>query len=395
MEQPHLASQLEYLEQKQQEALSMIAKLQQRLENQEFIIQEQTRRIQKLEQEVSQNRSQLAYITRHDSPSEQFKNEIMQMVENRARRIVTVQPVSSSGGNSNNNFLAQQVENQARDLVALRRDLEKTNSFTEQLNLARAESTRLNQELHKLQASLDAVNRQLDERTRPVTYLEEQRRAEAGKLASLQAELPTLHKKVESSLTKTALVAQQIPQFSKYEAALDMMRDEIRNYREHMDFQLAQRERQIKDWTSLAESTERRIREIEASMEKYAEFYQLNKRALTSLQEFQERVQRDQHRFGELQRLAEDRQRGEMEKFQTAIEQRWQKQSLERQPEFLDFQRSMESTQQRLTTLTKLHQEMEAQLTLVLQIVEEDFQTRVQQAISWQDRFEALAEGQS
>jgi hypothetical protein len=201
-----------------------------------------------------------------------------------------------------------------------------------------------------------------------------------------------MQKKVESSLTKIQLVEQKIPQFAKYEAALESIREDLRRHREHMDYQVAQRERHLKNWTELAETTERRLKENEAAMEKYAEHYQLNKRALASLQDFQERLQNDQHRIRELQRLAEERQRAELEKFQTDYEQRWQK-PMELQPQFIDLQRSIETTQKRTDEITKLHQAMEEQLNLVLQIIEEDIQARAAATTNWQKRFEEIANG--
>jgi hypothetical protein len=169
----------------------------------------------------------------------------------------------------------------------------------------------------------------------------------------------------------------------------------MRRHREHLDNQVAYRERQLKNWTDLANTTERRLRENESLMEKYTEHYQLNKRALTSLQDFQESLQREQHRFGELQRLADDRQRAEWEKFSAEYEQRWKKQSRELQPQFTDFQRNIDTLQARLNELTKLHKTVETQLNLLLRIVEEDIQARASAAAGWQERFEQIANGQA
>jgi hypothetical protein len=169
----------------------------------------------------------------------------------------------------------------------------------------------------------------------------------------------------------------------------------MRRHREQIDYQVAQRERQLKNWTELANTTERRLKENESLMEKYTEHYQLNKRALASLQDFQENLQREQHRFSELQRLAEERQRAEWEKFMAEYEQRWKKQSRELQPQFTDFQRNIELLQQRHNDLTKLHQAVETQLNLLLQIVEEDIQARASAAANWQERFEQIANGRA
>jgi chromosome segregation ATPase len=292
-------------------------------------------------------------------------------------------------------MVTSQLENQTRALNEMRREVEKTHRFEEQISLARAESTRLGQDISKFQMQLDTLSRKLEERTSPVALFEEQRRNDARKLAELQAELPGLHKKIESNLAKVQIVSQQVPQFAKYEAALDSIRGEIRNYREHMDFQLAQRERQIKDWTGVAATIEQRIKEIEGSMEKYTEYYQLNRRALASLQDFQEQLQRDQHHFGELQRLAEERQRAATEKFQAEFEQRWQKQNMEFQPQFADFQKGVDALQLRIAEVAKQNVAVEKQLHMLMLIIEEDIQARAAAATDWQHRFEQLAEGQA
>lgn len=388
MEQPHLSSQLDYLEQKLQEANTAIARLQQRIESQEYAMQEQGHRIAQLEGELTQANAQLARTTQFDDKLAQQKDELLQLVERRTNRPPA--GASETGGA----LVTKQLENHAIALNEMRRTVEKTARFDEQMAVARTETSRLNQEISKLQAKQDTLERTITERTTPLAFIEEQRRTDLRKITEIEAQLPELLKKIESNATKVKLVSQQIPQFAKYEAALETIREEIRGYREHMDYQLAQRERQIKDWNATAQEAERRIRAIESAMEKYTEFYQLNKRALSSLQDFQERLQRDQHRFGELQRLAEERQRTETEKFRAEFDQRWQKQSMEMQPQFEDFQRNQGGLQKRIDELTKLQSTVEKQLGLLMQIIEEDVQTRAAAALDWQQRFEQIAEEQ-
>ena len=129
-------------------------------------------------------------------------------------------------------------------------------------------------------------------------------------------------------------------------------------------------------------------------MERYAEHYQLNKRALASLQDFQERLQREQHQAQELQRLAEERVWGSIEKWQNEYEQRWKKQGIEWQPKIADLQKSIEQIQQQITQFNKFTQTIEQQLTNIFQIIEEDIQARSLAASNWQDRFEQLVNGQ-
>jgi chromosome segregation ATPase len=389
MEQPHLSAELDYLTQKLQEANASIAVLQQRVEGQEYVIQEQNLRIQQLETDLSQTGVQLQRTAHVEDQLRQLKNEMLEYIDRRTRRAAT--PAIEA----NANLILKQLETHTNLISELRREVEKTGRYDDQISLARTETNRLNQNVNIFQAQLDALRKEIAERTNPIKFIEQQRQGDVRKVAEVEAELPELHKKLQEISTKVQLISQQIPQYAKYDAALETLRDEIRRYREHMDFQLAQRERQIKDWTGVADATMRRIQEIESAMEKYTEFYQLNKRSLSSLQEFQERIQRDQHRFGELQRLAEERQRTETEKFRADFEQRWQNQSMELQPQFEDFQRVIETLRQRIGELAKLQSTMDNQIHLLLEIIEEDVQTRALAAKEWQQRFEEIAEGQA
>ena len=385
MDQTH---QLADLEQKYQEAQGTIARLQQRLETQAFELQEQTHKIELLEDAVAQFKVQSARAPQIDEKLEHLKAELLQIFEQRYGRRPATAPEGSS-------LISQQLDSHTQALHELRREVEKTQRYNDQIELARTEATRLNKDVRQFQADLEGLRKHVDERVRPLTFMEEQNRTNARNLAQLQAELPDLHRKLEANLAKIQLIERQTPQFTKYEASLDGIREEIRRHRENMDFQAAERERQLKNWNELASMTEQRLKQNEQLLEKYAEHYQLNKRALESLQDFQERLQRDQHRFGELQRLAEDRQRAELEKIRADYEQRWKKQSMELEPQFGDFQKSIQTIEERLVELTKLQHALENQMSMVLQILEEDALARASATNAWQERLEEIANGQA
>lgn len=364
-----------------------IAKLEQQFESQTFELQEQTRRIQRLEAQLAESQFRLNAMPQIDDQLINFKAELLQIMEEQyARRQQNFRDV--------NNAIITQVDGFAQTLRELRRDFDRVNRYDEQINLTRTEYERLNREISKFEGRLDSLNKQLDGRDRAVNYMEDQRRVDTQRLAELQLQLPELQKKIEAGLSRVQLVEQQIPQFAQYQAALDQIRDDIRRHRENMDFHMAQRERLIKNWNEAAETQARRMDEFEGSMEKYAEHYQLNKRALESLLEFQDRLQRDQHRANELQRLAENRLQAEMEKWQADYEQRWKKQSMEWKPNFTDLHKSIELLQKQMDDLGKQGAALQKQMELIFQIIEEDVHNRTLAAQDWRQRFEELAGSQ-
>ncbi len=387
MEQTQQSPRLDHLEQRYQEGQEKIAKLQQQVEAQEYKLQEQNHRLEELERELNQAQSQLAPGPQIDAHFARLKEELLQLVERQVSRREST-PIETGRA------VATQLDNHTKALHELRREIDKTQRYDEQITLARTEVERLNKAVSTFQAQLDHLKEQLNEKVRSVAYLEEQRRVDTRHTAELQVELPKLQKKVEANLAKIQLVEQQIPQFGKYEIALEELRNEIRQFKERTDFQIAERERQMKKWTDLAQTQESRIEEYKGLMEKYAEHYQINKRALASLQDFQERLQREQHQAQELQRLAEERQWATIEKWQIDYEQRWKKQSTEWQPKLTELQKNLDLQQKRIDQITRLNQKIEKQLDLVFQIIEEDIRFRSLASQDWQKRFEEIANQQ-
>lgn len=364
------------------------AKLQQRIEAQAYELQEQARWIRQLEARLAEAQLQWSAPPQLDDPLLNLKTELLQIVEEQySRRQQNFKDV--------NNAMLAQLDTFAKTLYELRRDVDRTQRYDEQILLARTEVERLNKEVSSFEMRLDHLGKLIEERTRAATYLEDQRRVDALRIGELQGEMPTLHKKIEASINKIQIVEQQIPQYAQYQAALDEIRDELRRHREHMDFQMAQRERLVKNWSDAAESIEHRMDEYKGLMEKYAEHYQLNKRAMESLQDFQERLQREQHKATELQRLAEDRQQAAIEKWRAEYEQRWNKQNLEWKPTFIDLEKNMDLLQKRVDEMVKLNLTVQTQMDLILQIIEEDIQNRTLASRDWQQRFEELANRQS
>lgn len=387
MEQTQQSSSLEQLEQRFQEGQEQIARLQQRLEAQEYQLQEQNRRLETLQKELDQSQNKLPPNTQLETHLARFKDELLQMVERQYSRRET-HPIETGKA------ITTQLDSHTKALHELRREIDKTQRYDEQIALARTEVGRLNKTVSTVQAQIDALKEQLNERIRSIGYLEEQGRVDARHVAELQAQLPDLQKKVETNLSKIQLVEKQIPQFGKYEVSLEELRNDMRQFRERTDFQIAERERQMKKWTDVAQAQESRIEEYKDLMERYAEHYQVNKRALASLQDFQERLQREQHQAQELQRLTEERQWATLKKWQTDYEQRWKKQSTEWHPKLSELQKNLDLQQKQIEQINKLNQTIEKQLDMVLQIIEEDIQFRSLATKDWQQRFEEIASQQ-
>ncbi|MEM7345365.1 MAG: hypothetical protein AAF485_14085 [Chloroflexota bacterium] len=380
------SSQYDELEQQYQAAQNKIALLEQKTESQAQTFQEQTQRLHTVENELAQAQAALARLSNVDERLDFLKQELLQTIEDKSNSQTKTPEI--------NQIDTVQLDGQTKALNEIQRELDKIRRNDDQLALTRGEVERLNTTITTFDNQLTELRRTLETQNRTNTDGEEQRRGELRYLTEIQIELPKLQRKLETNLSKIQTLEQRMPQFGKYELGLKDVHEEIRRHREYMDFQMAQRERQMKTWIELSEGQERRMDEYSGLIEKYAEHYQLNKRALASLQEFQERLQREQHQAQELYRLAEDRQRVSLERWQGDYEQKWQRQALELAPHQEELNKQLNTLQEQFDKLTQSNQALQQQVDLVLQIMEEDLQARAASTESWQRRFEEIASEQ-
>ena len=162
-EQPNLSSQLDYLEQKLQEANATIAGLQQRVESQEYTIQEQNLHIQHVENDLNEAKQTLQNTAQIEGRLSKLKDEMLEYIDRRTSRS---QAAVSETGNS---LILKQLETHTAAISEVRRDLEKAERVQDQISLARSESDRLNKVVQQFQAQLDQLSRTLDERTSPIS----------------------------------------------------------------------------------------------------------------------------------------------------------------------------------------------------------------------------------
>jgi myosin heavy subunit len=285
-----------------------------------------------------------------------------------------------------------EIENITQAISEIRKEVEKFRRYDEELAARHADMQRLSEAVARLQQQVMDANKSQDERVRGISYLEEQRHQDNKRIAHLQAQIPELFKKNELQLSRIQQLEQLPARVGEMKSSVDEMRQRQSQELERVQFQEAQRERQMKSWLEEAELQRQRMSEYEQRMERYAEQHQRIKKAMEDLQEFKEQIQRQQHETAELQRLAENRQRSQLDEWQTQEEQRWKKHTMEWDHQWSEYDKALAELTERATILEKRVKANEKQLQSLLQIAEEDAQMRTIAAQDWQGRFEQMVE---
>jgi len=299
-----------------------LGKLQQRVESQSAEIAEQARRIQEQEGRLARTHAQLTKFPQLEKALEQLRDELVLLIErhDELRRNAEMDAAR-----------VRQVEqaSQARVLGEMKKELQKLSHHEEELQVRKAEEQRLGEALLSLQQRVADFGRDLENRTRNLPYLEEHPRQNAKRIAVLQEETPELFKRTEAQSAKLQLLEELLRKSERRMEELDLqgseLRQEQKDFSESINLGEQQRVRQMKDWTEQMEERRQKMEKYDAQMQQSAELYGRNKQALAALGKFEERVKQGQADVAELQRLAEKRQKNQLEEWRAEDEKRWKK----------------------------------------------------------------------
>jgi len=387
MEYAQLESRISFLDSEYRKEKAELAQVRQKLETTTAEKKELTHRVETLETELDNFRSQLSKVSLLESMMERFKGEMMGALDDRqAQQKRMLKDAERSR--------TIELESYVKSIADVRHELERQRSLDELISLARTETDRQASVQVSFQQRLDTIAKQNDDQLRSISYLEEQHRTGAKHITELSAETSDLFKQTKLHLSKIELLEREIPQFGQFQNALSKVQERVAAESERLQYQQAQIDRTVKTWNENREEWQRRLDEYETRMERYAEHYQRNLKALEALQTFQEHLQRTQHEFVELQRLNNDRQKGQLETWQSEQEQFLRQATLETDRALSESRRRVDRLTASLKEAADALSNLQKQNTQLLKIIEEDAMSRAIAARDWQVRFEDLTAGE-
>lgn len=326
MDTTQLAQMVTWLDEQHRRDRAEIAKLQQRLEAQTNEMQEQARRLKELEARLTSVQAQVTRFTQLEQALQNLKNELTLLVNNQAEELTKAQREAER-------IRMSDREAFTRGLAEVRKDLQRLRSFEEELAVRKAEDRRLSEIVLDLRQGLNDLGKDLEERTRTLPYLGEQRAHDNKRIAQLQQENVELFKRLEEAIGKLTLLEHKQQRLESQIIPLISLVEEMKRTQEQFIEALkladVDRQRQMKEWAEVFESQKAAIERFEQRLQEFTAVFEEARRATAGLTRFQEQLQREQTQLAELQRLAEERQRKELAAFMAEHEKRMKKQALE------------------------------------------------------------------
>ena len=385
MDTTQLAQMVSWLDEEHRRDRGEVTKLQQRIESLSVELVEQARRIQEMEGRLVSTQSQLVRFTQVDEALQQLKNEVVLMLQKREEQIDT-------DLRERERLRVSDRETVARNVSEIRKELNRFGRIEEELALRRSEDQRLSELVLNLRQSVASLGKDVDERTRSLPYLGEQRVQDNKRIVQLQQETVDLFKRIEEQASKTPMMQEKLQKLERTVVSIQPIPQDIKREQQQFIEQMrvvdVDRQREMTKWQEEFVAQREIIARQREAMLAFAEQLEVSKHAVASIAGFQETIRRDMNQVAELERLTEDRQRREMETWQAENEKRWKRQVLQWEHEVQEQDKINRQLAARFPSLEERQRVHDGQIQRLWRLHETQGLSRLAEAQRWLGQLE-------
>lgn len=317
-----LAQMVSWLDEEHRRDRAEIARLQQRIEAQSADVIEQARRIQELEARLAATQGHLTKFNQIEASIQNAKSELSGLVER-------AEEARSQAGRDVERSRLSDREALSREISEVRRELPRIARLEESLDIRAVEDQRLAELIMGVRNQIGGLAKEIEERTRQIPFLAEQRTSDTKRIAQLQQETVELFKRTEAVAGRIPVIEEGVrrtaAEFEKLPPQIETLREQQGTFMERIRAMVVDREQVLTRWQETIEAQKSIVNQAYERVQSFAQQIDVSRRAVNEMQEFKDLILREQSQVQELQRLAEERIRREMDEFREDFEKKRRK----------------------------------------------------------------------
>jgi hypothetical protein len=350
------ARMIEWLDEERRRDKTMIATMEERLAQQQDIIDALQKRLNSVESDQTIMRNQFVPTGRDLDLQEQMRKEMRQMIEQiEAKRLTAEREAERRAELARENLLRPVRELEERMTSVARQ--------TGEMPVLQMDRERLGSSVAILQQRVDDLYKKLEEPDRRLAFLEEQRRQDVRRVSEMETEMPEIKKQVDSIRPKIALIedlslrnerrAQEITNSDRER------REQIQQFIDQQTLLLQQRDQQVEDLLRRFGDQDDAMQRNMERFETWEETYRSMKNIIDDFNRIGDRLERRINEVAEMQRLSEERFRQEWNNWRADDQKRWKQFTLSNDEVWRghdkDFERFVQRMDEIVEQLGPLH----------------------------------------
>jgi len=247
-----------------------------------------------------------------------------------------------------------------------------------------------------VQQDVNALSQEVENRLRGLTFLEDGRQQDAKRIAQLQQETLEALKRIEQQGSRIQRLEDISQRQERDTGELKQLISQLRtSQREFVEAQLLEAEsvkRSLSEWIEVMEAHVKKVDQFTLQIQEFAETFREDRQVVESIERFQEAIRREQTQVSELQRLAEERQKRQMEQWSEDNEKRWKKELLHWEHQWSEQEKRNQSVLNRFATIEERQVETRTWVDAAWKFVEAMVTYESQEARRWMGEMTRLLE---
>lgn len=320
-----IASMIEWLDEERRRDKALIATLEERVAQQSNSVDTMQRRVNTVESDQALMKLEALPAKKEHDIIEQVRQDMEQMLENAEARRLTAEREAERR-------LQLQRENIQRAVAELSEKADRLEKQLANISDLQTEGDRLTNAMRLLNQEVDDLTKKLEGPDRRLSFLEEQRRTDARRLAEIETELPEYKKSVDGIQPKLALLEElavrnerRIQDFNNLDRE---RRDQIQQFIDQQQLLVQQRDQQLAELTKRFGVHDEELQKNIERFEVWAQAYREMKRIVDDFNRIGDRLERRINETSEMQRLSEERFREEWNDWRDEDQKRWKQLTL-------------------------------------------------------------------
>ena len=360
-----LINRVEWLEEERRKMSKRVSELDQRTTLQEREINGREKRIIDLEKQVASSSAQLIRVQQVDAELANFKDDLVKMIDQYDERRIQSE-------NELDRLRRVEHEATARELADFRKQIGDILKLRNELDLRRAEETRLATMVGTMQGNFNSLNGRLDDLQNFHTYLEEKEKYNNKSISEIQGTIHDQAKNIERMLvridTTNATLLRQETKTTKMEAEYKTVEESTRNWMEQVQIGEYDRNRKLDQWRRDIDDQSKAYDNFSKEWVKISDYYKQAQMAVQTLSQWQDQIDTIQREATELLRIESRRLQKRWDDFVNDNEKRLKNYEIESEQLWATANRHERDIREQITLLDEAVHALEQEKDLLWRV---------------------------
>ncbi len=382
-----LQNRLDWLDQERRKQNRKVAELEQKLELQTREIEQREQRIQTLEQQLAALNAKTARIPQIDVQLAQFKDEIVNMVEQYDQRRIQSEAEMDR-------LRRIEQEGIAREIAALRKEMAAIPRLQNEMELRQAEESRLAHLAGQLRTDVDALRNRLETWETNFAFLEEKEKHNSRAIADAQNNIVEINRRREhingrlDTLNSAFLrLESRLNNISEQHEAI---KESTKTWMEQIQLGEYERNQKLEKWRQRLEGQLAEMERYNQAWIAYTDQYKEAKMAVETLAQWQEQIENQQHEAAELIRIEAQRMQSRWDDFLNEEDKKWKNLGVDTEQRWATLNRHIRTILEQITVMEESLKQLEQDKDLLWRVQSAQADALKQFPLTWLEEVEKV-----